>query len=141
MRERVRFGAGVTEVFAESDRIVIEAGPGSGLSGLVRMQSNGVTPVSLLGANGRGVANEREAVIRGLAKLWLEGVGVKWEEMWRGERRRRVKLPTYPFERVRCWIDPENPDHPQNSVILSEEDVIHQQLQIMSRQLELLSQS
>jgi acyl transferase domain-containing protein len=61
--------------------------------------------------------------------------------MWRGERRRRVKLPTYPFERVRCWIDPENPDHPQNPVILSEEDVIQQQLQIMSRQLELLSQS
>ena len=30
---------------------------------------------------------------------------MKWEEWWRGERRRRVKLPTYPFERVRCWID------------------------------------
>jgi acyl transferase domain-containing protein len=143
MRERVRFGAGVAEVLNESGRIVVEAGPGSGLSGLVRMQAHGAAPVivSLLGPNGRGEANEREAVIRGLAKLWLEGVGVKWEEMWRGERRRRVKLPTYPFERVRCWIDPENPDHPQNPVILSEEDVIQQQLQIMSRQLELLSQS
>jgi acyl transferase domain-containing protein len=152
MRERVRFGAGVTEVLAESGRVVVEAGPGSGLSGLVRMQAHAAAPVivSLLGPNGRGVANEKEAVIRGLAKLWVEGVGVKWEELWRGERRRRVKLPTYPFERVRCWIDadpqtnkiPEqkHPDHPENPVILAEEDLMQQQLQIMSRQLELLSQ-
>ncbi|HEU5130464.1 MAG TPA: hypothetical protein VFT26_00130, partial [Pyrinomonadaceae bacterium] len=143
---------GVTEVLAESGRIVVEAGPGSGLSGLVRMQTHTSAPVlvSLLGPSGRGEANEREAVMRGIAKLWLEGVGVKWEELWRGERRRRVKLPTYPFERVRCWIDAEpvnkipesiNPEHPANPVILSEEDLIQQQLQIMSQQLELLRQS
>jgi acyl transferase domain-containing protein len=141
MRERVRFGSGVTEVLAESARVVVEAGPGSGLSGLVRMQTHAAAPVivSLLGPNGRGVANEKEAVMRGLAKLWVEGVGVKWEELWRGEPRRRVKLPTYPFERVRCWIDADPQIHPENPVILSEEDLMQQQLQIMSRQLELLS--
>jgi acyl transferase domain-containing protein len=152
MRERVRFGSGVTEVLAESGRIVVEAGPGSGLSGLVRMQAHAAAPVlvSLLGPSGHGEANEREAMISGLAKLWLEGVGVKWEELWRGERRRRVKLPTYPFERVRCWIDadpvnknPEvsQPEYPANPVILAEDDVIQQQLHIMSQQLELLRQS
>ena len=151
MRERVRFGAGVNEVLAESGRVVVEAGPGSGLSGLVRMQAHGEAPVllSLLGPSGRGEANEREAVVRVLARLWLEGLGVKWEELWRGERRRRVKLPTYPFERVRCWIDPDpinkipeprNPEHPVNPQILSEEEIVQQQLQIMSSQLELLSQ-
>ncbi|HJS25363.1 MAG TPA: hypothetical protein VJ751_13475, partial [Pyrinomonadaceae bacterium] len=151
MRERVRFGDGVNEVLAESGRVVVEAGPGSALSGLVRMQAHGAAPVllSLLGPGDRGEANEREAVIRALARLWLEGVGVKWEELWRGERRRRVKLPTYPFERVRCWIDaapgdkipePRNPEHPANPEILSEEELIQQQLQIMSSQLALLNQ-
>jgi len=151
MRERVRFGAGVNEVLAESGRVVVEAGPGSGLSGLVRMQAHGEAPVllSLLGPSGRGEANEREAAVRALARLWLEGVGVKWEELWRGERRRRVKLPTYPFGRVRCWIDPDpinkipeprNPEHPVNPQILSEEEIVQQQLQIMSSQLELLNQ-
>ncbi len=151
MRERVRFGAGVNEVLAESGRVVIEAGPGSGLSGLVQAQANGAAPVllSLLGPSGRGEANEKEAVVRALARLWLEGVGVKWEELWRGERRRRVQLPTYPFERVRCWIDPEpvnkipetkNPETPADPQILSEEEIIQQQLQVMSRQLDLLNQ-
>ena len=151
MRERVRFGAGINEVLVESGRVVVEAGPGSGLSGLVRLQAHAAAPVllSLLGPSGRGEANEREAVVRALARLWLEGVGVKWEEWWRGERRRRVKLPTYPFERVRCWIDadpvnkipePRNPEHPANPQILSEEEIFQQQLQIMSSQLELLNQ-
>jgi acyl transferase domain-containing protein len=147
MRQRVRFGAGVTEVLAEGGRVVVEAGPGGGLSGLVRMQVHADPPVvvSLLGPSGRGEANEREAMLRGLAKLWLEGLGVRWEELWRGERRRRVKLPTYPFERVRCWIDADRqinkiPEQ-ANPVILSEDDLIQQQLHIMSQQLELLRQS
>src|SRR5262249_4350705 len=135
-----------------SGRIFVEAGPGSGLSGLVRMQAQAQAPVvvSLLGASGRGVTNEREALMRGLAKLWVEGGTVKWEELWRGERRRRVKLPTYPFERVRCWIDPDhqinkipeqtNPEQAVNPVILSEDEIIQQQLHIMSQQLDLLNQ-
>ena len=107
MRERVRFAAGARAVLNESGRVVVEVGPGNALSGLMRQQAqgNGAAPllVSLLG--GKEVEHEYEQVLRGVAQLWLEGVGVKWEEMWRGERRRRVKLPTYPFERVRCWVD------------------------------------
>jgi acyl transferase domain-containing protein len=152
MRERVRFGAGINEVLVESGRVIVEAGPDSGLNGLARMQAHGAVPLllSLLGPSGRGEANEREAVVRALARLWLEGVGVKWEELWRGEPRRRVKLQTYPFERRRCWIDPDpikktpeptSPEYPGNPEILSEEEIIQQQLQIMSRQLELLNQS
>jgi len=86
--------------------------------------------------------------VRALARLWVEGVEVKWEELWRGERRRRVKLPTYPFERMRCWIDADpvnrvsetkSPEPPANTELLSEDEIIQQQLQIMSRQLEILA--
>ncbi len=148
MRERVRFAAGVQELLGESGRVVVEVGPGNALAQLVRAQGHKVEVISLLAA--RGVESETEAVLRGVAKLWLAGVGVKWEELWRGERRRRVKLPTYPFERIRYWVDadpqinkiPEqpSPEYPGNPVILSEDDLIQQQLQIMSKQLDLLNQ-
>ncbi len=107
MRERVRFAAGVREVLSESGRVVVEVGPGNALSGLVRQQAqgNGAAPLVLSLLGGKRVEDEYEQVLRGVAQLWLEGVGVKWEELWRGERRQRVKLPTYPFERVRCWVD------------------------------------
>ena len=111
MRQRVRFASGVAEVLAEKGRVMIEAGPGSALSQLVRAaHGNGASSlpgmVSLLAP--RGAESEYEAVLRGAAKLWLEGVPVKWEELWRGEERRRVKLPTYPFERIRCWVERQN---------------------------------
>ena len=148
LRERVRFGAGVKELLGESGHVAVEVGPGNALAQLVRAQGYKVEVTSLLAA--RGVDNEMEAVLRGVAKLWGEGVSVKWEELWRGERRRRVKLPTYPFEHVRCWIDPDrqineipqanNPERPENPVILSDDDLIQQQLHIMSQQLELLRQ-
>ncbi|HEU5132840.1 MAG TPA: type I polyketide synthase, partial [Pyrinomonadaceae bacterium] len=111
MRERVRFASGVTEVLGEKGRVLVEAGPGSALGQLVRAANgNGASSspaiVSLFAT--RGTETEPEAMLRGVAKLWLEGVPVKWEELWRSERRRRVKLPTYPFERVRCWVERKN---------------------------------
>lgn len=40
-----------------------------------------------------------------LAKLWVGGVAVPWRELWQGQRIKRVSLPTYPFARVRHWMD------------------------------------
>jgi acyl transferase domain-containing protein len=37
---------------------------------------------------------------------WLTaGVALDWEAYYGGERRRRVVLPTYPFERQRFWVE------------------------------------
>jgi acyl transferase domain-containing protein/glutamate-1-semialdehyde aminotransferase len=47
-----------------------------------------------------------ESMFDTLAQLWLHGVGVNWRAVHDHERRVRVPLPTYPFERERYWIDP-----------------------------------
>lgn len=39
-------------------------------------------------------------------RLWLSGVEIDWSGFYAGQQRRRVALPTYPFERRRYWIDP-----------------------------------
>jgi acyl transferase domain-containing protein/acyl carrier protein len=41
-----------------------------------------------------------------LANLWSAGVKIDWTRYFSNERRRRVALPTYSFERQRCWIEP-----------------------------------
>ena len=38
--------------------------------------------------------------------LWLAGVGIDWAAYSAGRGHRRVPLPTYPFQRQRCWADP-----------------------------------
>jgi acyl transferase domain-containing protein len=44
---------------------------------------------------------------RAAGELWAAGAPVRLGALWQGERRRRVPLPTYPFERTRHWIDPD----------------------------------
>ena len=73
-------------------------GPGVRTSG-----TNGPTMVlSTLSSDGRDV----ESVFEALAQLWVRGVDADFGAIHAGERRARIALPTYPFERERYWIDP-----------------------------------
>ncbi|MGH3992496.1 MAG: phosphopantetheine-binding protein, partial [Pseudonocardiaceae bacterium] len=47
---------------------------------------------------------DRDALLRALARLWVTGVPIDWAAYAGAERRRKVCLPTYPFERQRYWI-------------------------------------
>jgi acyl transferase domain-containing protein len=41
-----------------------------------------------------------------LIELYLNGFTVKWEALDPGVERFRIALPSYPFERRRCWLEP-----------------------------------
>ena len=45
-------------------------------------------------------------LVEAVGQLWAAGVAIDWPAFHAGERRRRVPLPTYPFERRRYWIEP-----------------------------------
>ncbi|HEV7516184.1 MAG TPA: condensation domain-containing protein, partial [Thermoanaerobaculia bacterium] len=89
----------------EPDRFLLEVGPGQTLSTFVRQQpaGGGVTAVPCLGE--RGGPADQATLMRAVGRLWLSGVEVDGARFYRHERRRRVALPTYPFERQRYWID------------------------------------
>jgi acyl transferase domain-containing protein/glutamate-1-semialdehyde aminotransferase len=60
-----------------------------------------VTVLPTLAGDGRDV----ESNVETLAQLWVRGVDADWRAIHDAERRTRVPLPTYPFERERYWID------------------------------------
>lgn len=41
-----------------------------------------------------------------VAAAYLQGVAIDWRSCYRGQARRRVPLPAYPFEQKRCWTAP-----------------------------------
>ena len=65
----------------------------------------------------RGHAEERSlelnaenvASLLELAQLWVTGAEVRWKGLYRGQRRKRVPLPSYPFERRRHWLEAPEP--------------------------------
>lgn len=49
--------------------------------------------------------SDTAALLRSLIDLYIAGADVDWEAIYRGEKRYRVQLPTYPFEQKRCWVE------------------------------------
>ncbi|WP_256757092.1 non-ribosomal peptide synthetase [Cohnella sp. WQ 127256] len=43
-----------------------------------------------------------------LAQRYTEGTDIEWSRLYVGQRRYRIPLPTYPFEKSRCWLDVPN---------------------------------
>jgi amino acid adenylation domain-containing protein len=107
LRRTVRFAAGLETLAAEPGGVLLEVGPGRALTTLARRHPATADRPALasLRSAGEDVADP-EALLRALGQLWLAGAAVDWRAFHAGERRRRVPLPTYPFERRRYWLEP-----------------------------------
>lgn len=109
LRETVRFSEAVTNVSQlEEEQIFLEVGPGKTLSGLA-LQSIGRNQKHTILSTCRHLKEEgsdHSATLQSLGKLWTSGVEVDWRNFYGGEIRKRIPLPTYPFERKRHWVDP-----------------------------------
>jgi len=46
-----------------------------------------------------------QQILQSLGKLYVSGVNVDWSGFERDYQRRRVMLPTYPFQRQRYWVE------------------------------------
>jgi acyl transferase domain-containing protein/acyl-CoA synthetase (AMP-forming)/AMP-acid ligase II/acyl carrier protein len=112
MCETVRFEDGVQELL-RSGSALLEVGPGQALTSAAlqrREGDDGSERVALPSLRHRHDGQPDTAVLLAtLGKLWLAGVEVDWTAFHAGERRRRVRLPAYPFERRRYWIDAQRP--------------------------------
>ena len=106
LRRPVRFSDGVEKLLAHPGRLLVEVGPGTALTGLVRSQPSLVSegraiPVS---RHPRDGASDQAALLEALGQLWAHGVALP-ERLDERPGGRRVALPLYPFEHKRFWID------------------------------------
>jgi phthiocerol/phenolphthiocerol synthesis type-I polyketide synthase E len=107
----VRFAEGVAELLAEPGRVLLEVGPGQTLSTFVRQRPESETeqaPLAVVPSIRYAYDRKPDAqfLAEALGRLWLAGVEPDWRAYRSGERRRRVQLPTYPWEKQRYWVDP-----------------------------------
>jgi amino acid adenylation domain-containing protein len=120
LRQTVRFADGICELLSDSHRLFLEVGPGETLSKLTRRQALVdksrvvVSSISIpRDPNGEAsgvVQSEAAQMADSLGQLWVAGTDVDWIKYFGDQRRRRIAMPLYPFERQRHWVDP--PDTP-----------------------------
>jgi acyl transferase domain-containing protein len=108
LRQTVRFGDGVGQLLKEPDSILLEVGPGQTLSALVRLQMERGGGAAVFSSTRHPYDRQSDEafLLTTLGKLWLSGVAVDWAGFYAGEQRRRIPLPTYPFERQHYWVEP-----------------------------------
>jgi acyl transferase domain-containing protein/acyl carrier protein len=110
LTQPVQFAAGLQHMCSPSAPVFLEIGPGQMLTSLTEQYLAGkgladrVALPSLPHAS--DAQPDRAFILNTLGNLWLAGIEPDWTGVHCHERRSRVPLPTYPFERQRYWRTP-----------------------------------
>lgn len=105
--QTVRFAEGIQQLLKEPEQILLEVGPGLTLSTLATHRPGKVAEQVVLTAlrHPHDPQSDVAFLLTTLGRLWLAGVSVDWSGFYAHERRHRLPLPTYPFERQCYWIE------------------------------------
>jgi acyl transferase domain-containing protein len=151
LRSPVVFGAAVAAADTDNQgALFLDLGPREVAAQLVRQQ---VAPHRAVAALGKETGNdEQRAALAALGELWSRGAAFDAAALFAYERRSRVPLPAYPYERVRCWVDPPSdeaareiqrrgqPEAMVDAGADAAEQVVARQLALMKMQLDLVAQ-
>ncbi|MGD2086833.1 MAG: SDR family NAD(P)-dependent oxidoreductase [Candidatus Aminicenantes bacterium] len=109
IRKTVRFSDGIRTLLEKSSPIFIEIGPGKALTTLVRQHTDPdkQTEKPVLALNlvrhPRETISDSYFLTEQLGCLWMWGGQVDWHQYHahENEKKQRIPLPTYPFQRLR----------------------------------------
>jgi acyl transferase domain-containing protein len=110
LRSPVRFADGMAALAAEGCELFIEIGPHDTLIEMGRRCLPGSARAWI--ASQRRDADGAAVIEQAAAAAFVAGTPMDWRALWAPRRPGRAVLPTYPFERRRCWPDPSELRHP-----------------------------
>ncbi|RUO90569.1 amino acid adenylation domain-containing protein [Corallococcus sp. AB018] len=145
LRHTVRFSSGLELLLEDRERLFVEVGPGQTLSALTllnhRVGRERLVLHTLGVSTGRRhpPESDEQALLHAVGQLWSAGFPVDWDVVRGSGPRRRVVLPTYPFERKRYSLAEKTPRLPRPEVTneprpLSREEV-HASMEALWKEL------
>ncbi len=99
----VRFYDSIKALFDSGQNVFVEIGPHPVLTGMGKKCLIGVD-AHWMASLQRG-KDDWEQMLLSLGSLYQLGKHIDWKSFDQNYGRRRVALPTYPFQRERCWIE------------------------------------
>ncbi len=112
LRQTVRFNEGLQLLLDSLNQaVLLEIGPGRILSTFAHQNTAKTSEHTVLNSlrYSKEEISDVTFLLNTLGKLWAAGINIKWNEFYRHEKRYRLPLPTYPFERQRYWVEPGEP--------------------------------
>ncbi|MDZ8092002.1 MAG: SDR family NAD(P)-dependent oxidoreductase [Nostoc sp. DedQUE05] len=105
LRQPVRFSLGIYELLKQPEAILLEVGPGRTLSSFAKQHQKDKLIALTSIRHPQEQQSDIEFLLNTLGRLWLIGIQIDWSGFYVNEKRHRIPLPTYPFERQRYWIE------------------------------------
>ncbi|MEO8137073.1 MAG: aminotransferase class III-fold pyridoxal phosphate-dependent enzyme, partial [Betaproteobacteria bacterium] len=108
LRQTVRFADGLATLLAEPNRVLLEIGPGQALSTFARQHPDRGEH-HLVQPSIRHPKEDTHDLLflqRAVGQVWANGVELDWTAFAPSAGRRRLALPTYPFEKKRFLVEP-----------------------------------
>jgi acyl transferase domain-containing protein/SAM-dependent methyltransferase/NAD(P)-dependent dehydrogenase (short-subunit alcohol dehydrogenase family) len=102
-REAVQFESGIGALHELGGRVFLEVGPAPVLTGMGRACVE--DPASLWTASLKKDRPDERQMAEAVRDLRLRGVDIDWVALNAGRPRRRLALPTTPFDRTRYFVD------------------------------------
>ncbi len=111
IRSTVNFVDGINKILEDQNTVFIEVGPGISLTTLLSQFEKDNQKILSIPTirHPRKKVDDINFFFDTLTALWNYGADKQFDNWYEGEKRKRIPLPTYPFERKRHWIDPIEP--------------------------------
>jgi amino acid adenylation domain-containing protein len=106
LRHTVRFAEALDTLGALANPLLLEVGPGGALAALARPHLGARAAAVLPGLPPATTHTDCHALLARLGQLWLAGLQPGWAGLYSGLAPQKISLPTYAFDRQRCWLDP-----------------------------------
>ena len=135
LREPVNFSGGIQALLKDEQSIFLEVGPGQTLSTLVKQHIAQVSDYIILSSlpHAKQTIAQSEFLLTIAGKLWIAGVFLNWESFYGENCPTRMRLPIYPFEAKRYWVEEKSafithqPQHSENGEASTTRDLYPEQ--------------
>ena len=113
----VQFSCCAKKLLKHTNSIFLEMGPGQTLSSLIQRNTNNLIKTVKILPSAKSYNNEinKKRIENALKSIWCCGYPINWKSYYKGEKRYRIPLPTYPFQKKRYWFDEIISDDNKNS--------------------------
>ncbi|MGO9454316.1 MAG: beta-ketoacyl synthase N-terminal-like domain-containing protein [Candidatus Binataceae bacterium] len=122
LRKTVRFWSGIRKLGEQENRLFMEVGPGQTLITLAKRSLKKANCIAFM-PSGRMKGGDYEPFLKAVGATWVMGCPVNWQAKYEEEKRCRVPLPGYPFERQRYWLEYRDSDESSSSELQRESTV------------------
>lgn len=102
--------SGIDGVFYRKSKVVSKDKPIRAAGELIEEDKRDLTDLAHLELQNMksSLKKKDRASVEKLCKLYIKGADIKWDDFYFQNKGMRVSLPTYPFDRRKCWIDLKN---------------------------------